>query len=123
LFGDRKCSRVFALARAPRRPKLRDLNGTKGDIIILDGVRIDGNIGAITRTACALDAAGVVLIDSGLRTTLDRRLIRASRGLVFAPPVILATRAECIEFIGQERITLATLSADAVDPLRSICRA
>lgn len=120
LFGEQKRSRVFALARAPRRPKFRDLLGTTGDIIILDGVRIVGNIGAITRTACALNAAGIVLLDSGLRTTLDRRLIRASRGLVFATPVVLAARAECIDFIRQEKLTLAALSANAVEPLSSI---
>lgn len=120
LFGEQKRSRVFALARAPRRSSLRDLIGATGDIIILDGVRIVGNIGAITRTACALGAAGVVLVDSGLRTVWDRRLIRASRGLVFATPVVLATRAECAEFIRQERIVLAALSADAAEPLSSI---
>jgi TrmH family RNA methyltransferase len=120
LFGEQKRSRVFALARAPKRSSLRDLNGTTGDIIILDGVRIVGNIGAITRTACALGAAGVVLVDSGLRTVWDRRLIRASRGLVFAIPVVLTTRAQCAEFIRQEQIVLAALSADAVEPLSSI---
>ncbi|MHA4949244.1 TrmH family RNA methyltransferase [Micromonospora sp. SD19] len=120
LFGEQKRSRAFALARAPRRPRLRDLIGTTGDIIILDGVRIVGNIGAITRTACALAAAGIVLVDSGLRTIWDRRLIRASRGLVFATPVVLATRAECAEFIRQEGLVLAALSADAVEPLSSI---
>lgn len=120
LFGEQRRSRVFALARSPRQPKLRDLIGTMGDIIVLDGVRIVGNIGAITRTTCALGAAGVVLVDSGLRTILDRRLIRASRGLVFATPVVLTTHAECLEFIRQERIKLAALSADAVEPLSSI---
>jgi TrmH family RNA methyltransferase len=120
LLGEQKRSRVFALARAPRRSSLRDLTGTTGDIIILDGVRIVGNIGAITRTACALGAAGVVLVDSGLRTVWDRRLIRASRGLVFAIPVVLTTRAQCAEFIRQGQIVLAALSADAVEPLSSI---
>lgn len=120
MFGEQKRSRVFALARAPRRPELSDLIGTTGDIVILDGVRIVGNIGAITRTACALGAAGVVLVDSGLRTILDRRLIRTSRGLVFATPVVLATRAECIEFVRQRRLVLAALSSDAVEPLSSI---
>jgi TrmH family RNA methyltransferase len=120
LFGEQKRPRVFALARAPRPPRLRDLSGTTGDIVILDGVRIVGNIGAITRTACALGAAGIVLVDSGLRTIWDRRLIRASRGLVFAAPVVLTTRAECAEFIRQEGLALAALSADAVEPLSSI---
>lgn len=122
LFGERRSARVFALAHAPRPPRLRDLAGAAGDVVVLDGVRIVGNIGAITRTACALGAAGVVLLDSGLRTTLDRRLVRASRGLVFATPVVLARRAECIDFIRQERLTVAALSADAAAPLSTIRR-
>ncbi|MBD7958465.1 NshR/TsnR family 23S rRNA methyltransferase [Microbacterium sp. Sa4CUA7] len=120
LFGEQKSARVFALAHAPRPSKLHDLIGVAGDVAVLDGVRIVGNIGAITRTVCALGAAGVVLLDSGLRTTLDRRLIRASRGLVFATPVILAGRAECVDFIRREGLTVAALSADAAQPLRAI---
>jgi rRNA methylases len=118
LFGDQKRPRVFALARAPRTPVLDDLRGTRGDLVVLDGVRLVGNIGAITRTACALGAAGLILLDSGLRTTLDRRLIRASRGLVFFLPIVLAERRECTEFLRHERISIATLSADAESPLR-----
>lgn len=120
LFGDQKHARVFALARAPRTPGLDDLRGTRGDLVVLDGVRLVGNIGAITRTSCALGAAGIILLDSGLRTTLDRRLIRASRGLVFSLPVVLASRAECTEFLQQERVSIATLSAEAESSLRSI---
>ncbi|MFV0434184.1 MAG: TrmH family RNA methyltransferase [Leucobacter sp.] len=120
LFGGQKHSRVFALAHAPRPARLHDLIGTTGDLIVLDGVRLVGNIGAITRTACALGAAGVVLLNSGLRTPLDRRLIRASRGLVFAKPVILASRAECVALIEREGLPVAALAAGASEPLRSI---
>lgn len=120
LFGGQKHARVFALARAPRTPVVDDLRGTRGDLVVLDGVRLVGNIGAITRTACALGAAGIILLDSGLRTTLDRRLIRASRGLVFSLPIVLASRTECAEFLQHERISIATLSADAESPLRTI---
>lgn len=122
LFGEQKLSRCFALAHAPRPPRLRDLTGSPGDIVVLDGVRLVGNIGAITRTACALGAAGVVLLDSGLRTVLDRRLIRASRGLVFAVPVILATREQFTGFVAREDLALASLSADAPIGLNSIRR-
>ncbi|MFC9560608.1 TrmH family RNA methyltransferase [Agromyces sp. NPDC056965] len=120
LFGGQKHSRIFALARAPRSPRLFDLIEATGDIIVLDGVRLVGNIGAITRTACALGAAGVILLESGLRTVLDRRLIRASRGLVFATPVILASRAECADFILRTKLPVAALSADALEGLDSI---
>lgn len=120
LFGSQKRSRVFALAQAPRPSRLSDLVGAAGDIIVLDGVRIVGNIGAITRTASALAAAGIVLIDSGLTTILDRRLIRASRGLVFATPLVLASRQECTAFLRREETAVAALSPRAVEPLHSI---
>ncbi|MDO5646249.1 MAG: TrmH family RNA methyltransferase [Dermabacter sp.] len=120
LFGEQKSARVFALAHAPRPTRLHDLVGADGDVMVLDGVRIVGNIGATTRTACALGASGLILINSGLRTTLDRRLIRASRGLVFAMPVIIASHAECLDFLHRERLKVATLSADAAEPLSAI---
>ena len=122
LFGEQKHSRVFALAHAPRPPQLRDVIGMTGDIVVLDGVRLVGNIGAITRTACALGASGIVLLDSGLRTALDRRLIRASRGLVFETPVILANRTEFADFVRREKLAVATLEAHAVEPLSAIRR-
>ncbi|QIM16724.1 NshR/TsnR family 23S rRNA methyltransferase [Leucobacter insecticola] len=120
LFGTQKHSRIFTLARTPKKRSLGELAGGRGDILILDGVRIVGNIGAIIRTACALGAAGVVVINSGLSTIVDRRLVRASRGLVFAMPVVLTTRAECIAFVRQKQLALATLSASATEPLSSI---
>ncbi|NUW33073.1 NshR/TsnR family 23S rRNA methyltransferase [Nonomuraea sp. SMC257] len=120
LFGNDKRSRVFALAHRPRRPTLGDLSDRDGDIVVLDGVRLAGNIGAITRTACALGAAGVVLLDSGLTSVLDRRLIRASRGLVFSLPVVLASRQELRDYLRQQGISVAGLAVDASTPLNVI---
>lgn len=120
LFGDQKSARVFALARAPRPSTLVDLLSAEGDVVVLDGVRIVGNIGAITRTARALGAAGLILVDSGLRTIVDRRLVRASRGLVFSMPIVLASRDECVDFVRRERLKVVALSADAAEPLSGI---
>lgn len=120
LFGGRKQARIFALARAPLPARLRDLAGRPGDLIVLDGVRIPGNIGAIIRTARALDTAGVVLLDSGLRTVLDRRLIRASRGLVLATATVIATHAQWRAFAEREGLSIAALTADAAEPLHRI---
>lgn len=120
LFGKERRTRFFALAHAPKPPAFRDLSGAEGDVIVLDGVRLVGNIGAITRTACALGAAGVVLIGSGLFSTLDRRLVRASRGLVFATPVVIASHAQCEAFLKEEGLAVVTLSADAAEPLSRV---
>ena len=122
LFGGEKRSRVFALARAPRQATLNDLRERPGDIVVLDGVRLAGNIGAIIRTSCALGAAGVVLIDSGMSSILDRRLIRSSRGLLFAVPVIMSAASELQRFLRAEQIPLVTLATDGTERLEQVGR-
>ncbi len=120
LFGADKLARTFALARSPRPATLDDLARSGHDIVVLEGVRLVGNIGAITRSASALGAAGLVLIDSGLTTVLDRRLVRSSRALVFAIPVVLADRRQFISFARRQHLAIATLTAAAPLPLEAI---
>lgn len=148
LFTDAKHVRLFALAAAPKLCKLSALAATQertvtqqstvtqphttttteratterfgGDIVVLDGVRIVGNIGAVIRTACALGARGVVLLNSGLRTVTDRRLVRASRGLVFRLPVVLATPEQFAQFVQTQQLPVATLALDGAEPLPAI---
>ncbi|MEJ4112845.1 TrmH family RNA methyltransferase [Corynebacterium kroppenstedtii] len=120
LFGKEKRTRIFALAPAPQITRLGDLSTTDGDIIVLDGVRLVGNIGAITRSAVGFGASAVVLLDSGLANAYDRRLIRASRGLVFSLPLVLATPQELLEYVRQEKITVGTFAARATDNLETL---
>ncbi|GGF53876.1 23S rRNA (guanosine(2251)-2'-O)-methyltransferase RlmB [Marmoricola endophyticus] len=94
VFKSEKRPRQFGLIRAPRAVGLAEVGGVTGDLVILDGVKIVGNIGAIIRTAYALGAGAVVLVDSDLTSVVDRRLVRASRGFVFSLPVVLASREE-----------------------------
>ena len=61
-----------------------------------------------------LQASGVVLLDSGLLSVFDRRLVRASRGYVFLLPVVRASRRELEQSRGaaagspaEARVTLA----------------
>lgn len=120
IFGPEKRTRVFALADRPRPRTLADLARMEGDVVVLDGVRLAGNIGAITRSAAALGAAGVILIDSGITSTYDRRLIRASRGLVFSLPVVLSTHQQVADFLRETSIMLVGLAADASAPLAEL---
>jgi len=120
LFKAEKRARLFALARAPKPATWHDVAAREGDVVVLDGVRIAGNIGAIIRSARAFDAAGIVLLDSGLTTVFDRRLIRASRGLTFSLPILLATGAELAGHLRAEGIPLASLAADGASPLPAI---
>jgi tRNA G18 (ribose-2'-O)-methylase SpoU len=90
--------------------------------VILDGVRITGNIGAIIRSAVALGAAGTVLVDSGLASAYDRRVIRASRGLSFAHPVVLATREDVAALLASSSATLVSITGEATAPLAGLAR-
>lgn len=122
IFGDDKRSRIFALAQSPAPGELSDFSDSSGDIIVLDGVRLVGNIGAIVRTSAGLNAAAVILLDSGLRTVFDRRLIRASRGLVFTLPTVIAPRRDVIHYLHEQQIPVATLAADCTVPIEVLQR-
>ncbi|WP_328823424.1 TrmH family RNA methyltransferase [Metallococcus carri] len=103
IFKVEKKPKVFGVAVPPAPARLHDLAGLPGDIVVLDGVRIVGNIGAIVRTSVALGAAGIVLLDSELTTIADRRLLRASRGYVFSLPVVLARPAQAEGFFAEHK--------------------
>lgn len=120
LFGAEKRSRVFALAKVPRPKQLSDLSDSEGDIVVLDGVRLAGNIGAIIRTSVGFGVSALVLLDSGLKNIFDRRLIRASRGLVFTLPIVLASPGELSDYVQLERMPVGTLAANATDRLDSL---
>lgn len=120
LFGADKRARCFALAGRPRRFTLDDIARREGDIVILDGVRLAGNIGAITRTAAALGAAGIALLDSGLVSVHDRRLTRASRGLNFSFPIVPAARRAVLDLVRTTSATLVSLTPHAANPLSEL---
>lgn len=122
LFGElaERESRIFALARRPRPAKLVDLRGDAGDILLLDGVTLAGNLGAVIRTAEALYVSGIVVIHSEFRDVFERRLIRASRGLVFRLPVVLSDAEAALAFLQAEGLPLVvTDSADGA-PVQSL---
>lgn len=112
LFKAERKAKTFGIARVPRPVALGDLVQRGGDVVVLDGVKIVGNIGAIVRTSLALGAAGIVLVDSDLTSIADRRLLRASRGYVFSLPIVLADRAEAVGFLRENGIPLMVLDAD-----------
>jgi len=113
LFGNEKISRVFAIAQAPKRRAVTTLAELSQDIVVLEDVGIAGNVGAIIRTALALGASGLVLIDYDPVDIYDRRLIRASRGHVFSLPVVTASIDELLEFCDTQgvKLTVTTLQA------------
>jgi tRNA G18 (ribose-2'-O)-methylase SpoU len=121
IFKTDKRPKVFGLARVPRPSRFADLAQVRGDIVVLDGVKIVGNIGAIVRTSLALGAAGVVLVDSDLASVADRRLIRASRGYVFSFPIVLASRQEATAYLRDSGLRALAFDTDGelgLDDLR-----
>ncbi|MET8243295.1 NshR/TsnR family 23S rRNA methyltransferase [Streptomyces sp. NPDC005202] len=123
VFKTDKRPKTFGIARVPKPCGFDDLAGTTGDLIVLDGVKIVGNIGAIVRTSFALGAGGIVLVDSDLVSIADRRLVRASRGYVFSLPIVLASRAEAIDYFRDSGMRLMAFDADGdltVGDLRSV---
>ncbi|VEG73688.1 TrmH family RNA methyltransferase [Actinomyces slackii] len=120
LFRSDKRPDVFGLARVPRPVRAQRLRACDRDLVILDGVRIPGNIGAIIRSAHAFGAAGVVLVDSGLKSIADRRLIRASRGYVFSLPVALMSWAQVRDLIDEADMEVISLDAGGQASLEEV---
>ena len=106
LFENDKVSRIFAIADAPQPQSLEALLAARRDIVVLDGVSIAGNIGAIIRTSSALGIGGIVLLNTESTDIFDRRVIRASRGYLFALPVIAATAAELVQLCAVRRMPI-----------------
>lgn len=116
VFGAEKVGRIFAIGGPVRRPAaIADVLRADGDVVVLDGVRLAGNIGAVIRTASGLGAAGVVVLDSGIPTAFDRRLIRASRGLVFSLPVAIESRESFVIQVRRTGLRCVALTPRAAD--------
>jgi TrmH family RNA methyltransferase len=122
IFKNDRRPHVYAVIRLPTAPKLDQILARPGDIVLLDGVRIVGNIGAIVRSAFALNAAGVILVDSGLETVADRRLLRASRCYVFALPVAIADQAVVARWLEANQIKPLLMEAGGSIPIDQLAR-
>lgn len=80
--------------------------------IVLEGVEKPGNIGAVLRTADALQVSAVLLCES--KTDLyNPNIIRASLGTCFSLPYIGVSYEELSLFFRQNRIRCFTLSPEA----------
>ncbi|MDT0448785.1 NshR/TsnR family 23S rRNA methyltransferase [Streptomyces hesseae] len=122
VFKTEKKPKAFGIARVPRPARFADLADRSGDVVLLDGVKIVGNIGAIVRTAFALGAAGIVLVDSDLVSIADRRLVRASRGYVFSLPIVLASRSEALGHLKDSGMRLMSFDIDGEHTVGDLSR-
>lgn len=72
-------------------------------VVILEAVEKPGNLGAIVRTAYA---AGVdlIIINDNQTDIYNPNVIRASEGLIFSKPVVLASRLETVAWLKKNKI-------------------
>ncbi len=120
LFENDKLTRVFAIAEIPTPLGLEALAGIPQDIVVLEDVAIAGNVGAMIRTSLALGIGGMVLLNSDPMDLYDRRLIRASRGYLFALPIVTATTDEFLRFCLHHCIDVLATSPFAEKSLNDI---
>lgn len=123
IFSNERVSRIFALLPTPAPTPLNALATLPQDLVVLEDVSLMGNIGAMMRTSLALGLGGMVLLNADPDDLFDRRLIRASRGSVFALPVACVPESELLAFLAETGLELVVTSpyADAsVDELAAL---
>lgn len=76
-----------------------------------------GNIGAMMRTSLALGLGGMILLNADPDDLFDRRLVRASRGSVFALPVACVPEADLLAFLQEAGLELVVTSPYAETPV------
>lgn len=94
-----------ALFTLERKPWPIPQGGEKGRYLVLDGLQDPGNVGTIWRTADALDADGVFLLDH-CADPFHPKTVRASMGACFRLPVWEVELAELTEFAAARGLTL-----------------
>ena len=101
-------SGFIGVASAPKRG-INDLSPSPNPLyIVLEGVEKPGNIGAVLRTADALQVSAVLLCES--KTDLyNPNIIRASLGTCFSLPYIRVSYEELSLFFKQNSIRCFTL--------------
>jgi RNA methyltransferase, TrmH family len=74
-------------------------------VLVIDGLEKPGNVGALLRTADAVNADAVIV--TGFGTDLyNPNVIRASMGSLFSRPVLSLGAAEVIEFLQEKRFKI-----------------
>ena len=104
---------ISAIVEKQHFPIENILNG--GIWIALDRIQDPGNLGTILRTADAIGAAGVLLIDN-CTDPYDLGAIRSSMGAIFSLEIIKSTSSEIINLINRNDIlTIGTSDSAQLD--------
>lgn len=123
IFEKDKFTRVFAIANIPDTSLHKNIIiNTHKDLVILDGISISGNIGAIIRTATALNVGGIIVLNAKPTDIYDRRIIRASRGYIFSVPIATANLNEIIKFCHHNQYQILVTSTHAEKSIDDIAK-
>lgn len=107
---------ILCAMRRPKMPALEEICAGAKRIAVLDGVVDATNVGAIIRSAAALDMDGVV-VTSTCCDPLNRRAVRVSMGTVFQIPwtrTESATWVRELRTLGYRTVAMA-LRKDSLD--------
>lgn len=102
------------------KPALTDLKLSETPLVIVaESLEKPGNLGAILRTA---DAAGVdaVLVCDPRVDVWNPNVIRASRGAVFAVPVVEVKSSEALEWLRSRKMRLLAATPAAEETFTSV---
>lgn len=102
---------LLALA-TPIYRSLESLKVTQKGIFLLADIEKPGNLGAILRSADAVRADAVVVIEGSL-DIYNPNVIRSSMGCLFSQPVVIASIEEITRWLKKERITLFAATPEA----------
>jgi TrmH family RNA methyltransferase len=104
---------ISAIVEKRQFPVENILNG--GIWIALDRIQDPGNLGTIFRTADAIGASGVILIDN-CTDPYDLSAIRSSMGAIFSLQIVKLTSSEFINFVHRNDIlTIGTSDSAHLD--------
>ena len=81
-------------------------------ILVCDGVEKPGNLGAMLRTADAAGVAAVIATEAGTDWA-NPNVVRASKGAVYAVPVVAAGSAEVLAWLADRGIPVVATTPDA----------
>ncbi len=92
--------------------------GTRGVVLLVDGVQDPGNLGGILRSAWGLGAAGVIVL-SGTVDPTNPKVLRGGMGASFHLPVVSATLESATTWLATEQVELWVATADG-EPIQEL---
>jgi len=113
---------VMALFKKPQLD-LSDFRVEPGKtplFLILEDVEKPGNLGAVLRTADAVNASGVILTGRSGTDQFNPNVIRASIGTVFSVPVVYAEENSVLEWLRSNKIMSFAAALPAYADLYSL---